>query len=44
MFTSHQSTKIEDDAKGADKMVEMAMQQPGFLSVESSRKDVGMAV
>ncbi len=44
VFTSH----IRDDNSGygemADKMVELATKQPGFLGVESARESVGITV
>ena len=42
------STRVEDDGivygVAAQRMVELAQQQPGFLGVESARQEVGITV
>lgn len=41
------STRTKDDngyGVMADRMVELAQQQPGFLGIESAREDVGITV
>lgn len=41
------STRTEGDngyAEMAERMVELAAQQPGFLGIESAREDVGITV
>ncbi|WP_300486627.1 antibiotic biosynthesis monooxygenase [Flavobacterium sp.] len=44
IFTSER-TEIDDDyGLTADRMVELAKQQPGFLGVESARNAIGITV
>ena len=45
IFTSHR-TEYDDDGYGemANKMVELASHQPGFLGVESARESIGITV
>ena len=44
IFTSHRTEGDQGYAKMADRMVELAAQQPGFLGIESAREDVGITV
>lgn len=44
IFTSVRTKVEEGYAEMADKMVELAKIQPGFLGVESARNDVGITV
>ena len=44
IFTSHRTEGDNNYSKMADKMVELASQQPGFLGVESARGSVGITV
>ncbi|GHA20325.1 polysaccharide biosynthesis protein [Arenicella chitinivorans] len=44
VFTSHRTDGDHGYAEMADKMVELAAQQPGFLGIESARDDVGITV
>lgn len=44
IFTSTRTPGDNDYGATADRMVELAMQQPGFLGIESAREDVGITV
>lgn len=44
IFTSHRTEGDNGYAEMADRMVELASQQPGFLGVESAREGVGITV
>jgi len=44
IFTSHRTSGDNGYNKMANKMVELASQQPGFLGVESARETVGITV
>lgn len=44
IFTSHLTGVHEGYGPMAERMVELASQQPGFLGVESAREDVGITV
>jgi heme-degrading monooxygenase HmoA len=44
IFTSIRTDEMEDYGITAQKMVEMAAEQPGFLGVESARNDIGITV
>lgn len=44
IFTSQRSDVDEGYGKVADRMVELAAQQPGFLGVESSRDAAGLGI
>jgi len=44
IFTSTQKVKIEGYAEMANKMEELAKQQPGFLGMDSARNEVGITV
>lgn len=44
IFTSHLSTDTTDYSSVADKMEELAKQQPGFLGVESARDHSGLGI
>ena len=44
IFTSHRTEGDNGYGKVADKMVELASKQPGFLGVESARESVGITV
>lgn len=44
IFTSKKSKTDEGYAEMANRMVELAKQQPGFVSVESARSEVGITV
>ena len=44
IFTSVRTEGDNGYAEMADRMVELAEQQPGFLGVESARNDVGITV
>ena len=44
IFTSHRTAGDNGYGKMADKMVELAKKQPGFLGVESARESVGITV
>jgi heme-degrading monooxygenase HmoA len=44
IFTSIRTKVDEGYALTADRMVEMAAQQPGFLGVESARNEIGITV
>ena len=44
IFTSTQTDTIEGYGKTAQRMVELAEQQPGFLGVESARESIGITV
>jgi heme-degrading monooxygenase HmoA len=44
IFTSHRTEGDQGYAEMANKMVELASQQPGFLGIESAREDVGITV
>jgi heme-degrading monooxygenase HmoA len=44
IFTSIQTEKNDGYSEMADKMVELAKQQDGFLGIESARNDIGITV
>lgn len=44
IFTSLKTTSDADYAETADRMVELAMQQPGYLGHESARDGLGITV
>jgi len=44
IFTSHRTAGDNGYGKMANKMVELAKKQPGFLGVESARESVGITV
>ena len=44
IFTNHQTDDVAGYAEMADRMVELASQQAGFLGVESAREDLGITV
>ncbi|MBL3820511.1 MULTISPECIES: antibiotic biosynthesis monooxygenase family protein [Bacillus cereus group] len=44
IFTSHLSNDTTDYSVAADKMEELAKQQPGFLGVESARDHSGLGI
>ena len=44
IFTSHRRDNDSGYSQMAERMVELASKQPGFLGIESARKDVGITV
>ncbi len=44
IFTNLQTDNTEGYADMANRMVELAQQQPGFLGIESAREGVGITV
>jgi heme-degrading monooxygenase HmoA len=44
IFTSHRTEGDNGYGRMADRMVELASEQPGFLGVESAREEVGITV
>jgi len=44
IFTSLNTENVEDYSEMADKMVELASEQEGYLGVESARNEVGITV
>jgi heme-degrading monooxygenase HmoA len=44
IFTSHRTEEDDGYSNMADKMVELASKQPGFLGIESAREEVGITV
>ena len=44
IFTSHRTDGDNGYGEMADRMVELASKQPGFLGLESAREDVGITV
>ena len=44
IFTSHRTEGDNGYSEVAEKMVELASRQPGFLGMESAREDVGITV
>jgi heme-degrading monooxygenase HmoA len=44
IFTSHRTEGDNSYKQMAEKMVELASKQPGFLGIESAREDVGITV
>ena len=44
IFTSQQTGSSEGYAQMAQRMVELAQQQPGYLGIESAREDIGITV
>ena len=44
IFTSTNTENVEDYSEMAEKMVELASKQEGFLGVESARNEVGITV
>lgn len=44
IFTSHKTVDSAGYAETAERMLELAAEQPGFLGVESVREDLGITV
>ncbi|MEL4387703.1 antibiotic biosynthesis monooxygenase family protein [Shewanella xiamenensis] len=44
IFISHRTEGDNGYGRMADRMIELASKQPGFLGVESAREDVGITV
>jgi len=44
IFSNHQNDDTEGYAEMAERMLELAVQQVGFLGVESAREDLGITV
>ncbi len=44
IFTSYRTEGDNNYGKAAERMVELASQQPGFLGMESARENVGITV
>ena len=44
IFTSHRTDGDNGYGEMADRMVELASKQPGFLGIESARESVGITV
>ena len=44
IFTSHRTAGDNGYREMAEKMIQLASQQPGFLGIESAREDVGITV
>lgn len=44
IFTSHRRDNDSGYSQMAERMVELASRQPGFLGIESAREDVGITV
>ena len=44
IFSSHQTDDLEGYAETAERMVELAAGQPGFLGIESVREDLGITI
>lgn len=44
IFSSHRSSNLDGYAEVAQRMFELAAEQPGFLGVESVREDLGITV
>lgn len=44
IFTSTRTAIDAGYAETADRMVELAQQQPGFLGIDSARSDIGITV
>lgn len=44
IFTSVPTSETEGYADTAERMVELASEQPGYLGIESARSDVGITV
>lgn len=44
IFTNHRTEGDKGYAAMAERMVELAAMQPGFLGIESAREDVGITV
>ena len=44
IFTSHRTEGDNGYGQMADRMVELASKQPGFLGIESARENVGVTV
>ena len=44
IFTSHRRDNDSGYSQIAERMVEIASKQPGFLGIESAREDVGITV
>jgi len=44
IFTSHRTEGDNGYGQMADRMVELASKQPGFLGVEAAREEVGITV
>ena len=44
IFSSHQSDDLEGYDETAERMLELAAQQTGYLGIESARKDLGITI
>ncbi len=44
IFCSHQNADLEGYAETAERMLELAAGQPGYLGVESVREDLGITI
>ncbi len=44
IFTSHRSNDDNEYGQMAERMLELARKQPGFLGVESAREQIGITV
>ncbi|WP_419769571.1 MAG: antibiotic biosynthesis monooxygenase family protein [Candidatus Marinarcus sp.] len=44
IFTSHRTEGDNGYDQMANRMIELALKQPGFLGIESAREDVGITV
>ena len=44
IFSSHLTEDNNGYSQMADRMIELASKQPGFLGVESAREDIGITV
>ncbi|NTS76270.1 antibiotic biosynthesis monooxygenase [Catenovulum sp. SM1970] len=44
IFSNHRTEVADGYAETAERMVELASQQPGFLGIESVREDLGITV
>ena len=44
IFSSHRTSDLDGYAETAQRMFELAAEQPGFLGIESVREDLGITV
>lgn len=44
IFTTRRSDQLEGYDETADRMVQLAQKQPGFLGIESAHQDIGLTV
>ncbi len=44
IFSSHKTGDTDGYTEAAERMLELAAEQPGFLGVESAREDLGITV